>query len=138
MKFILLSVQVLTFNGMSVKNLKSLASMVENCDDEYLKFGLEYNQVLSLFLSLMHTYAWIMHACSAIFLRWLNCILPAQMVVLQTKTARAATLDILMTHCISSAMSDDLMSKENSLEEVQSTLDDPKTRDNNFRGSTRD
>lgn len=51
------------------------------------------------------------------------------MVVLQTKTARAATLDILMTHCISSAMSDDLMTKENTLEEVQSTLDDPKTRD---------
>lgn len=67
MKIILLSVQVLTFNGMPVKDLKSLASMVENCDDEYLKFGLEYNQVLSLFLSLMHTHAWIMHACSAIF-----------------------------------------------------------------------
>ncbi|XP_034209492.1 protease Do-like 9 isoform X2 [Prunus dulcis] len=87
--------QVLTFNGMPVKDLKSLASMVENCDDEYLKFGLEYNQ----------------------------------MVVLQTNTARAATLDILTTHCISSAMSDDLMTKENALEEVQSTLDDPKTRD---------
>lgn len=54
-KIIVLSVQVLTFNGMPVKNLKSLANMVENCDDEYLKFGLEYNQVCSLFLSLMHT-----------------------------------------------------------------------------------
>ncbi|CAB4305547.1 unnamed protein product [Prunus armeniaca] len=87
--------QVLTFNGMPVKNLKSLARMVENCDDEYLKFGLEYNQ----------------------------------MVVLQTKIARAATLDILMTHCISSAVSDDLMTKENTSEEVQLTLDDPKTSD---------
>ncbi|KAM0958108.1 hypothetical protein ACFX13_023851 [Malus domestica] len=78
--------QVLTFNGMRrmpVKNLKNLASMVENCDDEYLKFGLEYNQ----------------------------------MAVLQTKTAKSATLDILTTHCISSSMSDDLKTKENTLEE---------------------
>lgn len=28
-----------------MKNLKSLASMVESCDDEYLKFDLEYDQV---------------------------------------------------------------------------------------------
>ncbi|KAM1187342.1 hypothetical protein ACFX2I_023381 [Malus domestica] len=80
--------QVLTFNGMPVKNLKNLASMVENCDDEYLKFGLEYNQ----------------------------------MVVLQTKTAKAATL--LTTHCISSSMSDDLKTKENTLEEVHSMAND--------------
>ncbi|GLT33296.1 hypothetical protein SLA2020_078980 [Shorea laevis] len=66
--------QVLAFNGKPVKNLKSLADMVENCKDKYLKFDLEYQQ----------------------------------MVVLQTKTAKAATLDILTTHCISSAMSDDL------------------------------
>ncbi|KAF3437081.1 hypothetical protein FNV43_RR19834 [Rhamnella rubrinervis] len=33
-----------------------------------------------------------------------------QIVVLQTKTAKAATLDILATHCIPSAMSDDLKS----------------------------
>jgi hypothetical protein len=48
--------------------------MVESCEDEYLKFELEYQQI----------------------------------VVLQSKTAKAATLDILATHCIPSAMSDDL------------------------------
>lgn len=31
-----------------MKNLKSLASMVESCNDEFLKFDLEYEQVLSL------------------------------------------------------------------------------------------
>ncbi|GMN45835.1 hypothetical protein TIFTF001_015023 [Ficus carica] len=56
------------------RNLKSLASMVESCTDEYLRFDLEYQQI----------------------------------VVLRTKTAKAATLDILATHCIPSAMSDDL------------------------------
>ncbi|KAK6153322.1 hypothetical protein DH2020_012961 [Rehmannia glutinosa] len=66
--------QVLAFNGQPVKNLKSLASMVESCNDEYLKFDLEFQQI----------------------------------VVLKTKTAKAATLDILATHCIPSAMSDDL------------------------------
>lgn len=55
--------------------------------------------------------------------------LPAQMVVLQTKTAKAATLDILTTHCISSAVSDNLKSKENTLEEVESTTDELKSRD---------
>ncbi|XP_050382708.1 protease Do-like 9 [Argentina anserina] len=76
--------QVLDFNGKPVKNLKGLANMVENCNDEYLKFSLEYNQV----------------------------------VVLQTKNAKAATLDILATHCISSSMSDDLKIKDNMLQEV--------------------
>jgi hypothetical protein len=33
-----------------------------------------------------------------------------QIVVLRTETAKAATLDILATHCIPSAMSDDLKS----------------------------
>ncbi|KAL6579890.1 Protease Do-like 9 [Orobanche minor] len=61
-------------NTQPVKNLKSLASMVESCNDEYLKFDLELQQI----------------------------------VVLKTKTAKAATLDILATHCIPSAMSDDL------------------------------
>nr|DAD31013.1 TPA_asm: hypothetical protein HUJ06_009864 [Nelumbo nucifera] len=70
----IVNTQVLAFNGQPVKNLKSLASMVENCNDEFLKFELEYQQL----------------------------------VVLQTKTAKAATLDILTTHCIPSAMSDDL------------------------------
>ncbi|KAK6148401.1 hypothetical protein DH2020_019313 [Rehmannia glutinosa] len=70
----IVNTQVLALNGQPVKNLKSLANMVENCNDEYLKFDLEYQQI----------------------------------VVLQTKTAKAATLDILSTHCIPSAMSDDL------------------------------
>jgi esterase/lipase superfamily enzyme len=43
--------QVLAINGKPVKNLKSLANMVENCDDEFLKFDLEYDQVLSISLS---------------------------------------------------------------------------------------
>ncbi|XP_004306333.1 PREDICTED: protease Do-like 9-like [Fragaria vesca subsp. vesca] len=72
----IVNTQVLAFNGKPVKNLKNLATMVESCDEEYLKFDLEYNQ----------------------------------MVALQTKTAKAATLDILLTHCIPSAMSDDLKS----------------------------
>ncbi|KAI4352701.1 hypothetical protein L6164_006925 [Bauhinia variegata] len=70
----IVNTQVLAFNGKPVKNLKSLASMVESCDDEYLKFDLEYQQI----------------------------------VVLKTSTAKAATLDILTTHCIPSGMSDDL------------------------------
>ncbi|KAJ0829145.1 putative peptidase Do [Helianthus annuus] len=70
----IVNTQVLAFNGQPVKNLKSLANMVESCTDEYLKFELEYQQI----------------------------------VVLQTKTAKAATVDILSTHCIPSAMSDDL------------------------------
>ncbi|KAL4277119.1 hypothetical protein AHAS_Ahas20G0275300 [Arachis hypogaea] len=44
----IVNTQVLAFNGKPVKNLKSLATMVENCDDEFLKFDLEYQQV-SLF-----------------------------------------------------------------------------------------
>ncbi|KAF5200254.1 protease Do-like [Thalictrum thalictroides] len=70
----IVNTQVLAFNGKSVKNLKDLASMVENCHDEFLKFDLDYQQI----------------------------------VVLQTKSAKAATVDILTTHCIPSAMSDDL------------------------------
>ncbi|GJM86809.1 hypothetical protein PR202_ga02703 [Eleusine coracana subsp. coracana] len=70
----IVNTQVLAFNGQPVKNLKNLATMVENCKDEFLKFDLEYDQI----------------------------------VVLETKTAKAATQDILTTHCIPSAMSDDL------------------------------
>ncbi|KAJ7974525.1 Protease Do-like 9 [Quillaja saponaria] len=70
----IVNTQVLAFNGKPVKNLKTLASMVESCDHEYLKFDLEYQQIA----------------------------------VLKTSTAKAATLDILTTHCIPSAMSDDL------------------------------
>ncbi|CAJ1943922.1 unnamed protein product [Sphenostylis stenocarpa] len=72
----IVNIQVLAFNGKPVKNLKSLATMVESCEDEYLKFDLDYDQI----------------------------------VVLRSKTAKAATLDILATHCIPSATSDDLKS----------------------------
>ncbi|XP_077237809.1 protease Do-like 9 [Tasmannia lanceolata] len=40
--------QVLAFNGKPVKNLKGLASMVETCDDEFLQFDLEYQQIVVL------------------------------------------------------------------------------------------
>ncbi|KAJ4902668.1 Protease Do-like 9 [Raphanus sativus] len=70
----IVNTQVVAFNGKPVKNLKCLAEMVENCEDEYMEFNLDYHQI----------------------------------VVLQTKTAKEATLDILTTHCIPSAMSDDL------------------------------
>ncbi|KAA8542644.1 hypothetical protein F0562_023857 [Nyssa sinensis] len=70
----IVNTQVLAFNGKPVNNLKSLASMVESCNDECLKFDLEYDQI----------------------------------VVLRTEAAKAATLDVLATHCIPSAMSDDL------------------------------
>ncbi|CAL5441220.1 unnamed protein product [Camellia sinensis] len=72
----IVNTEVLAFNGQPVKNLKSLVSMVESCGDEFLKFDLDYQQI----------------------------------VVLRTKVAKAATLDILTTHCIPSAMSDDLKS----------------------------
>ncbi|CDP02143.1 unnamed protein product [Coffea canephora] len=70
----IVNTQVMAFNGKPVKNLKILAMMVEACDEEFLKFDLEYDQI----------------------------------VVLQTKSAKAATADILAMHCIPSPMSDDL------------------------------
>ncbi|CAN4093523.1 unnamed protein product [Withania somnifera] len=70
----LVNTQVIAFNGKPVRNLKSLANMVEACREEYMKFDLDYDQI----------------------------------VVLQTKNAKAATSDILAMHCIPSAMSDDL------------------------------
>ncbi|KAK4282449.1 hypothetical protein QN277_013826 [Acacia crassicarpa] len=70
----IVNTQVLAFNGKPVKNLKSLVFMVESCNDEYMKFDLEHQQI----------------------------------VVLKTCTAKAATSDILTTHGIPSAMSDDL------------------------------
>ncbi|CAL4986952.1 unnamed protein product [Urochloa decumbens] len=66
--------QVVSFNGQPVKNLKNLVTMVENCKDKFLKFGLEFGQI----------------------------------VILETKTAKAATQDILTARRIPSAMSDDL------------------------------
>ncbi|KMT10530.1 hypothetical protein BVRB_5g116540 [Beta vulgaris subsp. vulgaris] len=70
----IVNTQVIAFNGNPVTNLKTLASMVESCNDEFMKFNLDYDQI----------------------------------VVLRTETAKAATIDILATHCIPSAMSDDL------------------------------
>uniref|UniRef100_A0A2C9VPL6 Protease Do-like PDZ domain-containing protein n=1 Tax=Manihot esculenta TaxID=3983 RepID=A0A2C9VPL6_MANES len=70
----IVNAQVLAFSGKPVKTLKSLANMVERCDDEFLIFELEYEQI----------------------------------VVLRAKTAKTVTVDILATHCIPSAMSDDL------------------------------
>ena len=96
---VLISVQVLAFNGKPVKNLKCLAEMVENCDDEYMEFSLDYDQVLfSLMVSLTLYLAFQLKLFGGL----------SQIVVLQTKTAKEATLDILTTHCIPSAMSDDL------------------------------
>ncbi|KAL6960640.1 Protease Do-like 9 [Sarracenia purpurea var. burkii] len=70
----IVNTQVLAFNGNPVKNLKNLVRMVESCDEEFLKFDLEHQQI----------------------------------VILRTKTAKAATSDILKTYCIPSAMSNDL------------------------------
>ncbi|KAK4282447.1 hypothetical protein QN277_013825 [Acacia crassicarpa] len=70
----IVNTQVLAFNGKPVKNLKSLVFMVESCNDEYMKFDLERQQI----------------------------------VVLKTSTAKSATTDILTTHGVPSAMSDDL------------------------------
>eukprot|EP00249_Psilotum_nudum_P010395 c22518_g1_i3 orf=508-2871(-) len=70
----IVNTQIMAFNGVAVKNLKHLAHMVEMCKEEFLRFDLEYEQIL----------------------------------VLETAKANAATPDILATHCIPSAMSDDL------------------------------
>lgn len=70
----IVNTQVIACNGVPVKNLKDLANRVESCNDEFLQFDLEYQQI----------------------------------VVLRTETAKAATVDILTTHCIPSAMSNDL------------------------------
>ncbi|KAD4586668.1 hypothetical protein E3N88_24269 [Mikania micrantha] len=40
----IVNTQVIAFNNKPVKNLKSLADMVENCNEEFLKFDLEYEQ----------------------------------------------------------------------------------------------
>lgn len=49
--------KVLALNGKPVKNLKSLATMVESCNDEYLKFDLDYDQVPSSSLPVLCAYA---------------------------------------------------------------------------------
>lgn len=44
----IVNAQVLAFNGQTVRNLKDLANMVERCTDEYMKFDLEYDQIIVL------------------------------------------------------------------------------------------
>ncbi|CAH9090725.1 unnamed protein product, partial [Cuscuta europaea] len=44
----IVNTQVIAFNGKRVKNLKSLANMVETCEEEYLTFDLDYDQVVVL------------------------------------------------------------------------------------------
>ncbi|RAL46871.1 hypothetical protein DM860_005150 [Cuscuta australis] len=44
----IVNTQVIAFNGKPVKNLKSLANMVEACEEEYLTFHLDYDQVVVL------------------------------------------------------------------------------------------
>jgi hypothetical protein len=39
--------QILAFNGTPVRNLKHLAKMVESCEEQFLRFDLEYQQVLT-------------------------------------------------------------------------------------------
>ncbi|KAI3843946.1 hypothetical protein MKW92_015914 [Papaver armeniacum] len=68
------NLQVVAFNGNPVRNLKSLAMMVDKCDDEYLSFKLDCGES----------------------------------VILETKTAKKASEDILSTYAIHSAMSSDL------------------------------
>lgn len=75
--------------------------MVESCEDEYLRFDLEYQQVQFSFLPHLSR---VFKKFRLIFLS----VLCRQVVVLKTKTAKVATSDILTTHCIPSAMSDDL------------------------------
>ena len=52
-----LSLQVRAFNGKPVNNLKQLATMVEDCNEEFLKFDMDYDQVVkspSLYLVLVN------------------------------------------------------------------------------------
>ncbi|KAA8490595.1 Protease Do-like 9 [Porphyridium purpureum] len=44
----LTNTQVLRFNGHEVENLQTLAALVENTKDEYLRFDLEYNECIVL------------------------------------------------------------------------------------------
>lgn len=44
----IVNTQVLALNGKPVQNLKSLADMVESSEDEFLKFDLEYQQIVVL------------------------------------------------------------------------------------------
>ncbi|KAL6070702.1 Protease Do-like 10, mitochondrial [Balamuthia mandrillaris] len=42
----LTNIQLLQFNGQKVKNLKHFAEMVECCEEEYLRFDLEYDRII--------------------------------------------------------------------------------------------
>merc|ERR1712166_30044 len=66
--------RLIKFNGTQVNNLTQLWTMLEACTDDFLRFELEFNEI----------------------------------VVLNTQAARAATQDVLTTHCIPAEMSSDL------------------------------
>lgn len=85
-------------------------TMVEECDEAFLKFDLDYDQVsgaqtkASYVCVMMHCQIWCFYCLLVLIITiW-------QVVVLETKTAKAATQDILTTHCIPSAVSEDLKS----------------------------
>lgn len=44
----IVNTQVISFNGTLIKNLKHLAHMVDNCRETFLKFNLEYQQMVVL------------------------------------------------------------------------------------------
>ncbi|KAB2073227.1 hypothetical protein ERO13_A07G061966v2 [Gossypium hirsutum] len=44
----IVNTQVIALNGKPVKNLRRLVEMAENSDDEFLKFDLEYEQIVVL------------------------------------------------------------------------------------------
>jgi hypothetical protein len=97
--------QILALNGTPVRNLKQLANMVENCDEKFLRFDLEHQQVEIHIASFMVVISHERCRCAYNFF-----IIFEQLVVLEAKKAKEATAEILETHCIPSAMSDDLKS----------------------------
>lgn len=44
----IINTQVLSFNGVEVRNLRHLAEMVESYEDEFLQFSLDYQQIVVL------------------------------------------------------------------------------------------
>ncbi|KAM1187341.1 hypothetical protein ACFX2J_023280 [Malus domestica] len=72
--------------------------MVENCDDKYLKFDLEYNQVHTfndMPVDNLKSLASMVENCDDEYLKFR--LEYNQLVVLHTEHAKAATLDILTT-----------------------------------------
>ncbi|EFJ30037.1 hypothetical protein SELMODRAFT_90340 [Selaginella moellendorffii] len=44
----IVNTQIIAFNGTAVRNLKHLAHMVDNCNDGFMRFDLEYQQMIVL------------------------------------------------------------------------------------------